>query len=228
MKKKAELSQKTFEILTVLLSSLGVLMAIGWVIFQPHGPRLVDQAKNEAKVLGFSVWQMELNRLSQTDRLQRGRLQRGRLQGGNLQSSKTPSSKFQGRKRDDQNLLPLHVVKPANPLAHGAEERPSRTTASLFGAGPTLDLVRESTKPELVDKADKEALDEVLEPVGRVKSGRVGVDPWGRPYTYAVRSDQQILFIWSYGPNGRDESLESLPTFRGDDLGQIFDIKTKQ
>jgi type II secretory pathway pseudopilin PulG len=48
--------------------------------------------------------------------------------------------------------------------------------------------------------------------------GRMGRDPWGRAFHYAVRDSK--VFVWSDGPNGKIESkLAETLILGGDDVG---------
>lgn len=60
------------------------------------------------------------------------------------------------------------------------------------------------------------------------EQGLVGEDPWGNPYKFRFKQNHRILYLWSIGPNGRDESLESPISFSGDDIGYILDLKVKR
>ncbi len=71
-------------------------------------------------------------------------------------------------------------------------------------------------------------------------SGRIGSDPWGRPFHYLVRTSIEKgsagkIFVWSDGPNG--ESDTPLSVFEasqahlfvpyGDDVGSVEEIPEK-
>lgn len=60
------------------------------------------------------------------------------------------------------------------------------------------------------------------------ETGAISRDLWGHSFAYSFRRDQQLLFVWSLGPDGKNDSSLSLPTFQGDDLGVILDLKLKQ
>jgi hypothetical protein len=55
----------------------------------------------------------------------------------------------------------------------------------------------------------------------------ISKDPWGQPYRYLLKPESGILYVWSIGPNGQSESLHRSPTFEGDDLGFILDLKMR-
>ena len=55
-------------------------------------------------------------------------------------------------------------------------------------------------------------------------SGIVGLDPWKKPYRYEFLKNNQFLVVWSAGPNGRWDSLQTLPQLRGDDIGHLVDL----
>lgn len=58
--------------------------------------------------------------------------------------------------------------------------------------------------------------------------GTIGMDPWNQPYHYIFKNDKQLLFIWSSGPNLKDDSKGDLISFLDDDIGFIIDLKLKR
>lgn len=86
---------------------------------------------------------------------------------------------------------------------------------------------------ELNDKTQKEKRTEPpsdqtphrsLASVDDIYKGDIGLDPWGHPYLFELRRDSKILYVWSRGPNGDDESVSLVSGFSGDDLGQVLDL----
>ena len=68
-------------------------------------------------------------------------------------------------------------------------------------------------------------------------SGEIGTDRWGHPFHFrVVRTEgrQTQVYVWSFGPNGRSETLDQKIdskrdnepfAFAGDDIGVIVTIK---
>jgi hypothetical protein len=55
------------------------------------------------------------------------------------------------------------------------------------------------------------------------KQGVIGRDPWQNPYNYLIRTSEdskKYIVVWSIGPDGKNNSYETLSTFSGDDLGE--------
>ncbi len=69
-----------------------------------------------------------------------------------------------------------------------------------------------------------------LNPIATEKNetGTISLDPWNQPYHYVFKNDKQLLFIWSTGPNLKDDSKSDLISFLDDDLGFIIDLKLKR
>jgi hypothetical protein len=59
-------------------------------------------------------------------------------------------------------------------------------------------------------------------------TGEISLDPWGQPYQFEFRTDQQLLFVWSLGPNAKNDSEFKMPLFQHDDIGYVLDLKMKQ
>lgn len=68
--------------------------------------------------------------------------------------------------------------------------------------------------------------------------GRIGLDPWGRPYQFRILKGTDFshtkVLVWSLGPDGfaqtSPEKLESIrddgqPQFEGDDVGALISIQ---
>lgn len=137
-----ETSHRSFEVLVILACFLGTAGLLGWGLALPKARSLESAAKQQAVVLSYSIWQIELN--------------------GGLK------------------------------LNSGDETR-MRSLASPQENG-----------------------------------GVMGKDPWGRPYRFVLDKKKELLMVWSQGPDGKNDSSQSFPTFRGDDLGHILDLKMKQ
>ena len=60
------------------------------------------------------------------------------------------------------------------------------------------------------------------------ETGTISLDPWNQPFHYVFKNDKQLLYIWSSGPNLKDDSKSELITFLDDDLGFIIDLKLKR
>lgn len=142
-RRKDEVNHRSSEVLSILVCFLVIIVLIVWGFSLPTPPNPNQQVKNYAKILGYSIWQLELNKTA------------------------------------DPLKKPIKVA---------------RGLASEDGA----------------------------------ETGMISQDPWGNPYLYAMKRDQQLLFIWSLGPDGKDESQMAIPSFRGDDIGYILDLKMKQ
>jgi hypothetical protein len=55
------------------------------------------------------------------------------------------------------------------------------------------------------------------------KQGLIGKDLWNNPFHYQIRNTEaqkKQIIVWSSGPDGKNESNETLPNFSGDDLGE--------
>ncbi len=141
-RRKEEANHKTFEVLSILACFLFIIGLLVWGFDLPEPTTPEQRARQYAKILGYSVWQLDIK----------------------------------------------HALK-------------SEPTGLKKGRG----------------------LASAIEDIGTISH-----DPWGNPYFYSIRRDQQLLFIWSNGPNGKNESIQSIPTFHGDDLGFILDLKMKQ
>ena len=84
----------------------------------------------------------------------------------------------------------------------------------LVGGYKSLSDSKEITSER--DLASAEKLD--LRP-----DGRIGMDPWGRPYHYSMTLSEDArlkVFVYSYGPNGEKETMEGFRV-AGDDIGSI-------
>ncbi len=64
-------------------------------------------------------------------------------------------------------------------------------------------------------------------PVNDEIKGSIGRDPWGQAYQYAIKNEKQLLYIWSKGPDLKDDSRNEQIGFQGDDIGYIIDLKMK-
>jgi hypothetical protein len=141
-RRNEESKNRTFEVLSVLACFVIISGILVWGFSMPELVSLEQRIKRHAQILGYSLWQIELNRAV---------------------SSQPPASEK------------------------------GRGLASL--------------EPE---------------------TGVIGRDPWGRPYSYILNYERQLLLVWSYGPNGKDDSSAHSASFYGDDLGSILDLKMKQ
>jgi len=58
--------------------------------------------------------------------------------------------------------------------------------------------------------------------------GNIGIDPWGQPYLYEIKNNKHLLFIWSKGPNSKNDSSNNLIGFKDDDIGYVIDLKMRR
>lgn len=140
-RRKKESKYRTFEVLSVFASIVTTVSVVFWGFQFSEAITIEQRAKNYAHIIGYSLWQVELN----------------------------------GAWKSEKNKTQL-------------------------GRGPA------SINDEL---------------------GVISRDPWGNPYFFKVQSDKQLIYIWSLGANGKNESDVSHTAFSGDDLGFILDIKMK-
>lgn len=155
-RRKEESNHSSLEALSVCASFLITFGLIGWGlnITLPFAPE--QRAKWRAQVLGYSLWQIKLNKEA---KMMSNRGQRAREMGRSL----------------------------ASPVS------------STNSADRTEDR------------------------------GTIGVDPWGQAYQYAIQDNKHLLFIWSKGPNLRDDTKKNeLAGFLDDDVGYIIDLKMKR
>jgi hypothetical protein len=108
------------------------------------------------------------------------------------------------------------------------DDRPARARASAQAMALQLqgqqDLALKSAQAETRSPASENSAPILTE-------GRMGRDPWGRPYHYSVRQSthgpRRLIYVWSEGPNGKSESeaaIEAEETpfhFKGDDNGYV-------
>lgn len=153
-RRKEESNHSSLEALSVCASFLITFGLIGWGlnITLPFAPE--QRAKWQAQVLGYSLWQIKLNKEA---KIMSSRGQKARAIGG-------------------------------------------RTLASF------------STNPG-------ESMDD---------RGTIGIDPWGQAYQYKIKDNKHLLFIWSKGPNLRDDTKNELVGFQDDDVGYIIDLKMRR
>ena len=140
-RRKKESKYRTFEVLSIFASIVTTVSVVLWGIQFSETITIEQRAKSYAQILGYSLWQIELN-----------------------------------------------------------GEQKSKKNKTQLGRGPA------SINDEL---------------------GVISRDPWGHPYFFKVRSDKQLIYIWSLGANGKNESDVSHTAFSGDDLGFILDFKIK-
>lgn len=152
-RRKEESNHSSLEALSVCASFLITFGLIGWGlnITLPFAPE--QRAKWRAQVLGYSLWQIKLNKEAQ---MMSNRGQKARGIGRALASASTSS----GENKEDR--------------------------------------------------------------------GTIGVDPWGQAYQYAIKDNKHLLFIWSKGPNLRDDTKNELAGFQDDDVGYVIDLKMRR
>lgn len=59
------------------------------------------------------------------------------------------------------------------------------------------------------------------------KQGIVGIDPWSSPYQYRIQTGADLnrqIVVWSSGPDGKNNSNETIPNFSSDDIGESLVI----
>lgn len=153
-RRKEESNPSSFEAISVCASFLITFGLIGWGlnITLPFAPE--QRAKWRAQVLGYSLWQIKLNK-----------------------EAKMMSNRGQ------------------KTMSVG-----SRTLASV------------TTNNE----------------VSKDIRGTIGIDPWGQAYQYVVQNNKQLLFIWSNGPNLRDDTKNESAGFQDDDVGYVIDLKMRR
>ncbi|MEY4616782.1 MAG: Type secretion system protein [Pseudomonadota bacterium] len=137
-----EFSHKSIEVLSILGSLLGIVIMVNLGISVPSSIDPEEVAIQRAKILAYSLWQIELKNITSPEEI----------------------SQDQGR--------------------------------TIASPGPL--------------------------------EGSIGKDPWGRPFRYAFSKGNQLLFVWSVGPDGKSESSGPLQSLLGDDLGYLLDLKVKQ
>lgn len=136
-----EFSHKSIEVLGILGSLLGIVVMVNLGISIPSNINPEEVAIQRAKVLAYSLWQIELKNIA----------------------SPEETSQDQGR--------------------------------AIASPGPL--------------------------------EGVIGKDPWGRPFRYTFSKGNQLLFVWSAGPDGRSDSSGQLQSLSGDDQGYLLDLKVK-
>ncbi len=145
-RKTSELSHKSFEVLSIFTCILAILTMFVFGFTVTNYRNLEQKARTTAKVIGYSAWQIELDKADL-----------------------------------ENNIKPIHSIQ--------------RGLASL-----------ESNNEHIWE---------------------IGKDPWGKPFIINTKKSQQIMYVWSRGANGKNESIQNLPTFGGDDIGYVLDLKAR-
>lgn len=153
-RRKEESNPSSLEALSVCVSFLITFGLIGWGlnITLPFAPE--QRAKWHAQVLGYSLWQIKLNKEA---KMMSNRGHKNKVAGNRTFASVTTNSE---ERNDDR--------------------------------------------------------------------GTIGVDPWGQAYQYTIQNNKHLLFIWSNGPNLRDDTLNNLAGFQDDDVGYVIDLKMRR
>lgn len=68
----------------------------------------------------------------------------------------------------------------------------------------------------------------IMDQKGEVYFGKISRDFWGHPFSFKINKKTESLYLWSSGPDGKNESIKILDTtFKGDDIGVVLDLKTQ-